>query len=46
LIVEATHSFTNAFFLADVILIIGIIAIVFVLGKVEPIPDRVDAPVA
>ena len=45
LIVEATHSFTNAFFLADVILVIGIIAIVFVLGKVEPIPDRVDASV-
>jgi ACS family D-galactonate transporter-like MFS transporter len=40
-IVAKTQSFTNAFLLADVILIIGIISIIFVMGKIEPIPDRV-----
>lgn len=38
-IVGATNSFTNAFFVAGVILIIGIIAFIFVLGRIEPIPD-------
>jgi ACS family D-galactonate transporter-like MFS transporter len=48
MIVGATASFTNAFFVAGVILVIGIVCFVFVLGKIEPIPDpapRVDVPV-
>jgi sugar phosphate permease len=39
MIVGATASFTNAFFVAGVILVIGIVCFVFVLGKIEPIPD-------
>ncbi|MET3133674.1 ACS family D-galactonate transporter-like MFS transporter [Oxalobacteraceae bacterium GrIS 1.11] len=38
-IVGATNSFTNAFFVAGVILLIGILSFVFVLGKIEPIAD-------
>jgi ACS family D-galactonate transporter-like MFS transporter len=38
-IVGATNSFTNAFFVAGVILVIGIVCFVFVLGKIEPIPE-------
>lgn len=41
-IVGATNSFANAFFVAGVILVIGIISFVFVLGKIEPIPDLVE----
>ncbi|CAN7366975.1 MFS transporter [Pseudoduganella sp. LjRoot289] len=39
IIVGATNSFTNAFMVAGVILLIGIVSFVFVLGKIEPIPD-------
>lgn len=45
IIVGATNSFANAFFVAGVILVIGIISFVFVLGKIEAIPDTV-APTA
>jgi sugar phosphate permease len=38
-IVGATHSFTGAFMTAGVVLIVGIIAYVFLLGKLDPIPD-------
>jgi ACS family D-galactonate transporter-like MFS transporter len=38
-IVGATNSFANAFFVAGVILAIGIGCFVFVLGRIEPIPD-------
>jgi len=38
-IVGATNSFTNAFIVAGVILLVGIVSFVFVLGKIEPIPD-------
>lgn len=38
-IVGATNSFANAFMVAGVILVIGIVSFVFVLGKIEPIPD-------
>jgi hypothetical protein len=38
-IVGATDSFANAFFVAGVILVVGIVSFVFVLGKIEPIPD-------
>ena len=37
-IVGQTHSFANAFFVAGVILLIGIFFFLFVLGKIEPIP--------
>jgi hypothetical protein len=45
---RASSSFTNAFFVAGVILVIGTVCFVFVLGKIEPIPDsppRANAPV-
>jgi hypothetical protein len=42
-IVGATNSFTNAFFVAGVILVVGIVPFVFVLGKIEPIPDPQQA---
>ncbi|WGG48256.1 MFS transporter [Rugamonas sp. DEMB1] len=42
-IVGATNSFANAFLVAGVILVIGIISFVFVLGKIEPIPDPAPA---
>jgi ACS family D-galactonate transporter-like MFS transporter len=38
-IVGATNSFTNAFLTAAFLLLIGILSYVFVLGKIEPIPD-------
>ncbi|HEY1394361.1 MAG TPA: MFS transporter [Methylibium sp.] len=38
-IVGATNSFTNAFIVAGVILLVGIVSFVFVLGRIEPIPD-------
>jgi dipeptide/tripeptide permease len=38
-IVGATNSFTNAFFVAGVILAVGIVCFIFVLGKIEPIPE-------
>ncbi|HAT31626.1 MAG TPA: MFS transporter [Janthinobacterium sp.] len=42
-IVGATNSFSNAFFVAGFILLIGIISFIFVLGKIEPIPDPLPA---
>jgi len=38
-IVGATNSFANAFMVAGVILLVGIVSFVFVLGKIEPLPD-------
>jgi sugar phosphate permease len=38
-IVGATHSFTDAFLAAGVMLVIGIISYVFVMGSLEPIPE-------
>ncbi|MEZ0603485.1 MFS transporter [Paraburkholderia sp. IW21] len=38
-IVGATNSFTNAFLVAGVILAIGIVSFVFVMGKIEAIPE-------
>ena len=48
-IVGLTHSFTGAFMTAGAALIVGIVAYVFLLGKLDPIPDlpargMVDAP--
>jgi MFS family permease len=38
-IVGATNSFTNAFLAAAAFLLVGVVAYLFVLGKIEPIPD-------
>jgi sugar phosphate permease len=38
-IVGATNSFTNAFLAAGAFLLVGIVAYLFVLGKIEPIPE-------
>ena len=46
MIVGATNSFANAFAVAGVILIIGIVAFVFGLGRIEPIPDPAPRAVA
>jgi MFS-type transporter involved in bile tolerance (Atg22 family) len=38
-VVTATGSFTNVFIVAAVVLAIGIASYVFVLGRIEPIPE-------
>jgi MFS transporter, ACS family, D-galactonate transporter len=42
-VVGATHSFSGAFLVAGVVLLIGIFAYVVVLGRIEPIPEPLDA---
>jgi hypothetical protein len=42
-IVGATQSFSKAFLVAGAILLVGMFAFVFLLGPIEPIPDRVLA---
>ncbi len=44
-IVGATHSFAGAFLAAGIVLIVGILAYVFLLGSLEPIPDPPAAAV-
>ena len=48
-IAGATHSFTGAFITAGAVLIVGILAYVFLLGRLDPIPEppagaAVDTP--
>lgn len=38
-IVGSTQSFTNAFLFAAIVLVFGILCYVFLLGKIEPIPE-------
>jgi sugar phosphate permease len=38
-IVGSTHSFTNAFLVAGVVLLVGIAAFVMLLGRIEPLPE-------
>lgn len=38
-IVGATNSFTNAFMVAGIILAVGIVSFVFVMGRIEAIPE-------
>jgi MFS transporter, ACS family, D-galactonate transporter len=38
-IVSGTHSFGAAFVMATVILVIGIVGYIFLLGRIEPIPE-------
>jgi MFS family permease len=42
-IVGATNSFTNAFLIAGVILLVGIVSFVFVMGRIEPIAEPDDS---
>ena len=42
--VAASGSFTASFAIAGVVLVIGILSYVFVLGKLEPIAGRINAP--
>jgi ACS family D-galactonate transporter-like MFS transporter len=42
-IVLETGSFSSAFIVAGVVLLIGIVSYVFVLGRIEPVPDLPDA---
>jgi MFS family permease len=39
LVVKFTHSFTYAFLVAAVILVIGVLAFIVLLGRIEPMPD-------
>jgi MFS family permease len=39
-IVGATNSFSGAFLVAGAVLLIGILSYVFLLGEIEPLPDR------
>jgi MFS-type transporter involved in bile tolerance (Atg22 family) len=41
-IVSETHSFAAAFVTATVILLLGIAGYVFLLGKIEPIPEPAE----
>ncbi|QIY80910.1 MFS transporter [Chromobacterium violaceum] len=43
-IVGATHSFANAFLVAGFMLVIGILAFVFLLGRIEPLPEPGVSP--
>jgi hypothetical protein len=45
-IVGATQSFTGAFLVAGIVLVIGIVAYVFILGRLEPIADPLTARAA
>ena len=42
-IVGTTQSFSNAFLTAGAVLVVGIVGYVFVLGKIEPIPEPTRA---
>jgi MFS transporter, ACS family, D-galactonate transporter len=43
-IVSGTHSFAAAFVTATVILLLGIVGYVFLLGRIEPIPEPAENP--
>jgi ACS family D-galactonate transporter-like MFS transporter len=44
LIVKATHSFVGAFLAAAAILVVGILAFIFLLGRIEQMPSPVRLP--
>ena len=49
MIVGSTHSFTNAFLVAGVVLLTGVASFVFLLGRIEPVPEpsvKMPAPVS
>jgi MFS family permease len=39
MIVDRTHSFTNAFLVAGVVLLAGVASFVFLLGRIEQVPE-------
>lgn len=39
IVVGSTHSFVNAFLVAGLVLVAGVAAFVFLLGRIEPLPD-------
>ncbi|MGH7043479.1 MAG: MFS transporter [Acetobacteraceae bacterium] len=39
-----THSFSGAFLAAAIVLLIGIVSYVWLLGRIEPIPDQAAVP--
>ena len=39
MIVGSTHSFTNAFLVAGAILLTGVASFIFLLGRIEPVPE-------
>jgi MFS family permease len=41
-IVESTHSFVSVFLIAGVILVAGVAAFVFLLGRIEQLPGPVS----
>ncbi|MDE2566007.1 MAG: MFS transporter [Burkholderiales bacterium] len=41
-IVGSTQSFTNAFIVAGVVLLVGMASFVFMLGRIEPLPEPPD----
>jgi MFS family permease len=43
-IVSVTHSFAAAFVTATIILLLGIVGYVFLLGRIEAIPEPLPAP--
>jgi sugar phosphate permease len=43
-IVSATHSFASAFVTATAILLLGIAGYIFLLGRIEPIPEPAENP--
>lgn len=43
-IVGKTQSFSNAFFVAGVVLVLGIAAFIFMLGRIEPVPEPSSSP--
>jgi len=45
-IVSMTGSFTGAFPAAGIVLVVGIVAFVFILGPLEPVPDPSGEPTA
>ena len=45
-IVGITHSFSGAFLVAGMVLMVGIVSYVFVLGPIEPIPDPDTVPLS
>lgn len=44
IIVGSTQSFTNAFLVAGVVLLLGMASFVFLLGRIEPLPEPLPEP--
>ena len=38
-VVGSTHAFVNAFLVAGLVLVAGIAAFIFLLGRIEPLPE-------